>query len=117
MARGGYRPGAGRPRKDGSAPKGAAPKETIQNIPADIKKAARSVRMTPLEYMLAVINSEDADPVRRDRMAAAAAPYVQVKASDEKQATRKEERQANAESKMTAENKFAAPAPPAGLMN
>jgi len=30
----------------------------------------------PLEYMLAVLRDEKADPERRDRMAAAAAPYI-----------------------------------------
>lgn len=116
MARGGYRPGAGRPRKDGASSKGAAPRETVKTIPPDIRQVADSLKMSPLDYMLAVMNCEEVDPVRRDRMAVAAAPYVHIRASDERQATRKEERQSNAEAKMTAENKFAAPLPP-GMMN
>ena len=38
--------------------------------------------MTPLEYMLSVMNDDDQDPTRRDRMAMAAAPYVHARASD-----------------------------------
>jgi hypothetical protein len=30
---------------------------------------------TPLDYMMAIINNSDEDPVRRDKMAIAAAPY------------------------------------------
>ena len=36
--------------------------------------------MTPLEYMLIVMRDADADPMRRDRMAVAAAPYAHPKA-------------------------------------
>lgn len=35
--------------------------------------------LTPLEYMLAVMRDEEADPKRRDEMAKAAAPYVHPK--------------------------------------
>lgn len=66
MARGGYRPGAGRPKK--SATKKA------------VRKEARSLGMTPLEYMLNVMNNPAEDPTRRDRMAIAAAPFVHSKA-------------------------------------
>lgn len=38
--------------------------------------------MTPLEYMLSVMNDDDQEPTRRDRMAMAAAPYVHARASD-----------------------------------
>lgn len=37
---------------------------------------ARSAGLTPLEYMLLVMNDQEADPIRRDRMAIAAAPYT-----------------------------------------
>lgn len=70
---GGARPGAGRPRKE--------PKPTV-DAARDIRAAAKSARLTPLDYMLGVLNDEGADPARRDRMAQAAAPYVHQKASD-----------------------------------
>jgi hypothetical protein len=68
-----YRPNAGRP-------KGAkAPKAKPISVPADIKTAARKSGMTPLDYMLTVMNDDEADVSRRDRMAIAAAPFVHVK--------------------------------------
>lgn len=70
MARGGARPGAGRPKV----------RETAIDIPRDIRAAAREAKLTPLEYMLAVMNDESADASRRDRMAQAAAPYVHARA-------------------------------------
>lgn len=69
---GGARPGAGRPRKQAGPPAAAAP-------------AVKSGQMTPLEYMLGVINDPSADESRRDRMAQAAAPYVHPKAEAEAQ--------------------------------
>ncbi|KFI30969.1 terminase [Haematobacter missouriensis] len=52
--------------------------------------------MTPLEYMLDVMNDDEADPSRRDRMAMAAAPFVHVRASDIAPG-KKEQKQAAAE--------------------
>lgn len=78
MARGGYRPGAGRPK----GAKGAkAEKITVAK---DIKKAARQSGMSPLDYMLTVMNDDEAEAARRDRMAIAAAPFVHEKPSDAK---------------------------------
>ena len=77
MARGGYRAGAGRPR-------GAASAKLSKKDVKAIKKSAKLSEMTPLEYMLAVMNSTEADDERRDRMAIAAAPYVHEKAADKK---------------------------------
>ena len=74
MARGGYRPGAGRPKRDVL--------EKTSKVPADIRKAAVASNVTPLEYMLLVMNSAEADDGRRDRMAIAAAPYVHERAAD-----------------------------------
>lgn len=72
MPRGGYRPfsggarpGAGRPRKGQSL--------------RDIHAAARKAGQTPLEYMLAIMRDETADPHLRDQMAVAAAPYCHRK--------------------------------------
>lgn len=39
-------------------------------------------RVTPLEYMLHVINDQGASADRRDRMAIAAAPFVHEKVTD-----------------------------------
>lgn len=77
MARGGYRAGAGRPR-------GAASVKLSKKDVKAVKKSAKTTGMTPLEYMLAVMNSTEADDERRDRMAIAAAPYVHEKAADKK---------------------------------
>ncbi len=69
MPRGGFRPGSGL-HKVVREPK----------VAKDIRCAAKSAGMTPLEYMLAVINDETAEEVRRDRMAIAAAPFIHPKA-------------------------------------
>lgn len=76
MARGGARPGAGRPRKEaGSVP-------AVKNEAAAHRPRKSLGGMTPLEYMLSVMNDDDAENTRRDRMAMAAAPYVHARASD-----------------------------------
>lgn len=76
MPRGGYRPGAGRPRKDA----GKAPKVKNQKSAEKPRKSLGG--KSPLEYMLDVMNDDDVDGARRDRMAIAAAPYVHSKAAD-----------------------------------
>lgn len=104
MASGGFRAGAGRP-------KGAkAPKAKVIKVAPDIKKAARKSGMSPLDYMLTVMNDSDADNDRRDRMAIAAAPFVHEKPSD-KALGKKEQAQAEAERVVSA-GKFATPPPP-----
>lgn len=90
MARGGPRAGAGRPRKTDDAPVKAT--KLTANRPS---KALGG--MTPLEYMLQVMNDGDADDQRRDRMAVAAAPFVHGKAEA---AGKKEQRQQAAEDVM-----------------
>lgn len=104
MVSGGFRPGAGRP-------KGAkAPKAKPIKVAADIKKAARQSGMSPLDYMLTVMNRDDVDDERRDRMAIAAAPYVHAKASDA--VGGKKEQQQEAAERVSADGKFATPPPP-----
>jgi hypothetical protein len=44
--------------------------------PRKPKLEQRPPKPTPLEYMLSVMNDNEADISRRDRMAIAAAPYV-----------------------------------------
>ncbi len=70
MPRGGYRPGAGRPKGSGKKRKEAAP------MPPLSAAAAEPETRTPLEYMLAVMNDPSASVERRDRMAVAAASYL-----------------------------------------
>ena len=72
MARGGYRPGAGRPKKN-----------SLDDTRAKIKKAARKLKISPLDYMLSVMNDPLSDTNRRDRMAIAAAPFVHGRADGE----------------------------------
>jgi hypothetical protein len=57
--------------KTGGRQKGVANKRTREIADAAVKEG-----LTPLEYMLAVLRDEKVDPERRDRMAAAAAPYI-----------------------------------------
>lgn len=75
---GGYRPGAGRPRKISDVEFSEdAPK--TNGVPSDVVVLANIEGMTPLEYMLMVMRDDAVDPVRRDRMAIAAAPFVHAK--------------------------------------
>ena len=72
--RGGFRPGAGRP-KSGNPP--------IVEVKAEALSAAPlAAGITPLGYMLAVMRDPAASTARRDRMAALAAPYCHARASD-----------------------------------
>lgn len=106
MVSGGFRAGAGRP-------KGAkAPKAVPIKVAKDIKQAARKSGMSPLDYMLTVMNDEDSDSERRDRMAVAAAPYVHAKAADAA-GGKKEQAQAEAE-RLAEASKYAVPEAPKG---
>ncbi|HYM19163.1 MAG TPA: hypothetical protein VEU06_11410 [Micropepsaceae bacterium] len=64
MARGGSRPGAGRP-------KGSISRSTLA-----ILEAANSGGEMPIEYMLRVMRDEDAPDARRDLMARLAGAYL-----------------------------------------
>lgn len=98
MASGGRRIGAG--RKPGSKNKEAE----VVKISAQLKAGD----MTPLAYMLSVINDPNAPYTRRDSMAVMAAPYVHAKPGIT--TGKKEEREVAA--KKAASGKFAAPAGP-----
>jgi phage terminase small subunit len=80
MARGGYRPGAGRPPGSG---KGQDEDVTGSIHDEEAAEPCASdpdgIERTPLEYMLKVMNDTTADASRRDRMAIAAAPFVHGK--------------------------------------
>ena len=71
--RGGFRPGAGRPRS------GAA---SVIKIEVAALSAALTADITPLEYALAVMRDPTASTSRRDRAAALAAPYCHARATD-----------------------------------
>lgn len=113
MARGGARPGAGRP-KSARATQEPAKKESrkvavkVDGIPSDISAAAHGESLSPLEYMLRVMNSWDAEDARRDRMAVAAAPFVHARADDAKGG--KKEQKAEAAKEVA--GRFSRSAPP-----
>lgn len=88
MPRGGLRPGTGGARQGAGRPK----KEPVptKEVGRQIRMLAQACRLTPLEYMLGVLNDENADPARRDRMAQAAAPFVHPKA-EQPNASKKEQ--------------------------
>lgn len=69
MSRGGKRDGAG--RKSGSPNKATAERQ------AEVAASG----LTPLDYMLSVYRDPTVDYERRDKMAAAAAPYVHPRLS------------------------------------
>ena len=81
MARGGARPGAGRPKGIKESKRTRCNPEKSQPAP-DIVRAAINAGLTPLEYMLNVLRDPGADQVRRDRMAMAAAPYCHPRMAD-----------------------------------
>ena len=99
--RGGYRPNSGpkkgtkyRPR----ASKGAAPKKAkALKVPQDIVEEAKAAQLTPLDYMLKVMNDDkELDKARKDRMAVSAAPYVHPRVGEGK--NKKEEKSDRAKS-------------------
>ena len=106
MARGGARAGAGRPRKG----EVRAPKvRDVPQLPPEVPALAAAANQSPLDYMLKVMRDAEEDPVRRDRMAMAAAPFVHARAGD---AGKKADRAAAAR---TAESKFRPTSPPLRL--
>ena len=76
MARGGYRPGGGRPKGSKSwhnrGKSAASAKGPIA--------AVDELELLPLEHLLRIVRDEKADPDRRDRAAIAALPYVHARA-------------------------------------
>jgi len=82
MARGGFRPGSGRPGTKPVAPSRSKVKKTGGS--KITKPVNGSTDMTPLDYMLAVMRDSQADEARRDKMAQCAAPYIHEKAAEKK---------------------------------
>ena len=102
MARGGYRPGAG--RKKGSKTGAAKQAQKKPIVPKDIADEAAAEKLDPLAYMLKVMNDSKADAGRRDRMAVAAAPFMHARKGEG--GGKKEEKEDRA--KRAASGKFAA---------
>jgi phage terminase small subunit len=102
MARGGYRPGAGRPRKAGKRSDETQKEAAPDDLPVNPTESR-----TPLEFMLAVMNDPGQPPNRRDRMAIAAAPFIHARAGEK---GKKEEDAEKA--KRAGAGKFAPAAPP-----
>jgi hypothetical protein len=101
MARGGYRPGAGRPRGSKTV--------TAEDKAADAPQEAANVDLLPLDYMLKVLRDPAADPVRRDRMAIAAAPFLHPRKEPVGQGKKEA---ADEKAKKAAGGKFAPMRPP-----
>lgn len=76
MARGGYRPGAGRPK--GSKNKAKKEKKDSKN------KVVLLDDLTPLEYVLKTINDANASNDRKDRLAIAALPFCHERVDGKK---------------------------------
>lgn len=112
MPRGGYRPGAGRPRK------GENRSDEVPDVPTPeaVSSASDAVNptesRTPLQFMLDVMNDPSQPANRRDRMAIAAAPFVHPKAGEQG----KKEEKAEA-AKRAGTGKFAPAAPPRTTVN
>lgn len=108
MPRGGYRPGAGRPK--GSGNKSKEPKKALPGPDKKTKAKPETVEVavellipladdaTPLDYMLQVMRDPHADPERRDRMALGAAPYMHGRKAP---STKKDEAAAKAQATRT----------------
>ncbi|MCU0943548.1 MAG: hypothetical protein MUE35_13480 [Hydrogenophaga sp.] len=114
MARGGYRPGAGRPK--GSKSKVAAPVDlAAAQAPADAPdKTDDLTDASPLDYLLSVMRDPKADPVRRDRAAIAAAPFLHPRKEPVGQGKKEA---AEAAAKRAATGIFAPQAPPKAVRN
>jgi hypothetical protein len=108
MARGGYRPGAGRPR--GAKSKTRA-KLVLASAPIVTHPAARD--LDPMAYLLAVMRDENAEPSRRDRAAIAIAPFIHPRVGDRYGKKDHERDQA----RRAARGKFAAPPMPPYLLH
>jgi hypothetical protein len=81
MPYGGHRPGSGRPKK-------VVEKRPLHQIEDGVAEDLE--RLTPLKYMLRVMNDPMTEAERRDRMAIAAAPYMHERAGGDTKLGKKE---------------------------
>ena len=99
MPRGGFRPGAGRPKKGGAKKKDQPSVEKALPSPADkpgptsksLEGELLPARLSPLDYALAVINDPEVPADRRDRMAIAAMPFLHGKVAEQGKKEAKQE--------------------------
>jgi hypothetical protein len=84
------------------------PVETSTLTRADVDVEAKKANLTPLEYMLKVMNNEGEDPKLRAQMANWAAPYIHPKADNK--TGKKEQREERA--KQAGKGRFTASQPP-----
>ncbi len=119
MARGGYRPNSGPqkgakyrprvPKPDGMTKQKRTKKpKGSRGIPADIVAEAASENMTPLAYMLKVMNDPGVPEDTRLRAASLAAPFCHPRKGEG--AGKKEEK--NDRARAAGSGKFKASAPP-----
>lgn len=94
MARGGARPGAGRPKGDKGTP------ATLPPFAADVE---------PLAFLLAIMRDPVQSQAKRMRAAALLLPYMHPKPGD---TGKKETRQNAAGERATTSNRYATPKPP-----
>ncbi len=97
MAKGGYRIGAGRPK--GAKAKSKKKADSVM----DIKTAAASENLTPLEFMLKIMRDPNEDLDRRARMAISAAPFCHARKGEKNGKEEKSDR-----AKQAGEGRFAA---------
>jgi hypothetical protein len=114
LPKGGYKPGGGRPPGVRSAPRAPRDDELGEPLAAAAPGEARVARpgrkakpenLSPLEYMIRVMNDPNADWARRDRMAMAAAPLIH-------KTTEKGKKEIAAEKADEAAGAFETPQPP-----
>jgi|SRR5215218_1230364 len=110
MAKGGFRASSGRPKSPTSRRSLVAKAKQPEPIEVQAQQPpADPENLTPLDYMLRVMNDPTAQPERRDRLAIAAAPFCHPRANEGKKG--KKEEQADA-ARAAASGRFAAPPPP-----
>ena len=85
-------------------------------IPKAYIEEAYDANMSPLDFMLKVMRDPNADPLRRDRMAMASAPFIHLKAAEAKIGKREEAKRKAAEVGAGG-SKFSAPAAPRLVAN
>lgn len=68
-------------KRGGAIPGAGRPKGAINKTSKELIAKATEGGITPLEYMLKIMRNEDADPLIRNDMAKAAAPYIHPKLS------------------------------------
>lgn len=116
MPSGGYRAISG-PMKGSKIPRKSKKNKDVDisskienKLPSDIIDDSKNAGMSPLDFMLMVMRDENADPIRRDRMAVSAAPYIHVKPTE----TKKNKKETTEEKAMKAASsgKFAPMMPP-----